>query len=444
MFEEKRNLLFKRALEFKLNEDLTGSYIKEFLEFLNDVIIDMLDGEEDFFGSFMLRVERAIRLDITWPIATIPKNTGFIMYFNPLLFLQYTKKEMMALFKHEIYHIMYFHYDRAESLKNSFSSEVIAIALDISINQYIKNLPPDAKRIDNINREFNINIKENMTVEQYAEKIQEAIRKKKRNNIKDINVDSIIKEIDVKKAHEIWNEKDLSKETIKGNAKKIAMSITDKNIPEDLNNIIKSFNEKEELSWQQILKGLIPSIRTGYKKTITRRNRRQPERLDLRGRLPNNKPEIIVAIDISASMSDEDIRKIMIEVLAITTNRNGNITVIECDNEIRNIYKINSIKDIKKRTQNNGSTAFSPVFEYIRDNRVRNSILIYFTDGVGETHLKVKPSIKNIIWVLIGDEEFSLKENYGVIKRIKSSIPKSEGKDAAIEMVKSVIHEWAR
>ena len=143
-------------------------------------------------------------------------------------------------------------------------------------------------------------------------------------------------------------------------------------------------------------------------------------------------------------MSDEDIRKIMIEILAITSSLKGDITIIECDNEIRRIYKLRSIKDIQKRSENNGSTAFSPVFQYIKDNRMRDSILIYFTDGVGEEKLSLKPSIKNVIWVLIGDEEFSLKNSHGIIKRIKSSAPKGDGKGAAIEMVKEVIHDWAR
>lgn len=444
MFEEKRDSLLKRAIDFKVSEDLTASYVREFLEFLNDIIIDMLDGEEDFFGTFMLKIERGVKLDIYWPIATKPKNDGFTMYFNPILFLQFTKKEMISLFKHEIYHIMYQHYEREAALKRSYSCEAVSIALDISVNQYIKNLPIEAKRLDNINKEFNIDLKDNMTVEQYAKELQEAFNKKEKKIINDIDNDFIVRELDVEKAHELWNEADLSREMIKENAKKIAISAVDKNTPDDLSIILKSFTEKEELSWEQILKSLIPCVRTGYKKTVTRRNRRQPNRPELRGCLPSNKPEIIVAIDISASMSDEDIRKIMIEILAITSSLKGDITVIECDNEIRRTYKLRSIKDIKKRSENNGSTAFSPVFEYIKDKRIRDSILIYFTDGVGEEKLSLRPSIKNVIWVLIGDEELSLKNKYGIIKRIKSSTSKGEGKGAAIEMVKEVIHDWAR
>ena len=50
---------------------------------------------------------------------------------------------------------------------------------------------------------------------------------------------------------------------------------------------------------------MLPTIRAGQRKTITRKNRRQPHRLDIRGTLPNLIPEVIVALDISASMSEK-------------------------------------------------------------------------------------------------------------------------------------------
>ena len=51
------------------------------------------------------------------------------------------------------------------------------------------------------------------------------------------------------------------------------------------------------------------TVESNKKKTITRRNRRQPNRLDLRGELRNHKAEIAVAIDISGSISDEEFKQ---------------------------------------------------------------------------------------------------------------------------------------
>ena len=157
-------------------------------------------------------------------------------------------------------------------------------------------------------------------------------------------------------------------------------------------------------------------------KTITRRDRRQPDRLDLRGRLPKNETELIVAIDISASINDSDMHKILMEILSITSNTKNKIIILECDNKVRNVYELKNEKDIRKRSKNNGSTEFTPVFQYINDNNLRNSVVIYFTDGVGEKELRIKPINKKIIWVISGNEELSLKQAYGEIKRINTEV----------------------
>ena len=155
-------------------------------------------------------------------------------------------------------------------------------------------------------------------------------------------------------------------------------------------------------------------------------------------------PEVIVALDISASMSEQEFSKILVEVLEITRTRTNKITLIECDNEIRRVYEIKSKNDIKKRSFKNGSTKFSPVFKYIRDNNLRNHVVVYFTDGVGEKELEYKPFKKNTIWVLTGDEDLSLNDPYGEIKKIETNAVKGEGGTAGLDMIKEYQQEHGR
>ena len=61
----------------------------------------------------------------------------------------------------------------------------------------------------------------------------------------------------------------------------------------------------------------------------------------------------------------------MIEILDIAKNRSSKITVIECDDKIRRVYQAKSRNDFKKRSSNNGSTKFSPVFKYLQDNKLK-------------------------------------------------------------------------
>ncbi len=443
-FIEERDALFSKALKIEKNEDIRDDFKREFFDLVGKVIIDMLSSEDNFFGGFMIKIEREIRVDITWPLATVPKINGFTMYFNPLLFLQCDKKEMAALFKHEIYHMMYMHYERVNNLKNKYSNEVISMAIDISINQFVKNMPMEAYRIERVNREFNIELKENRSIEEYSKEIQKAIEERIEKSSKDKNSDTLAREVDIAKTHEIWDNIDVSDSSVKENVKKIALSLKSSGKPDEILKLISKFEEKEELSWQNILKRMIPTVKSGYRKTITRRDRRQPDRMDLRGKLANHIPELIIAIDISASMTDEDIRKIMVEILAIVRNREAQITVVECDNEIRRVYALRSPKDIKPRSEKNGSTAFSPVFQYIREKNLSDSIVIYFTDGVGEKELKVKPLNKGIIWVLTGDEEFSLKNPLGEIQRINKKSKVNEDKVFALDLVREVVRDMNR
>ncbi|WP_252232033.1 VWA-like domain-containing protein [Clostridium sp. ZBS15] len=441
-FNNKKEELLKKAYNIKSIDEFDNMYIKSFFELVEEVILDLLESEDSFFGQFMLRVKRQIRIELKSPIATIPKRSGFNMYFNPILFLQCEKKEMSALFKHEIYHIMYSHFSRERKMKERLSKEAINTALDISINQYIKNLPPWSKKINSINMEYNLNLKEDRSAEEYAEEIYKSIK----SRIKDPKIDKeeSLDEINLENAHDIWEEIDISQEDIESLTKKTAVSICDKNMPSDIEDIILAYSENAEISWQRILKNLLPSVKNGYKKTTTRRNRRQPNRLDLRGRLPKNNSKLIVAIDISASMSDDTLHKILVEILEISKTINNDIIIIECDDTIKRVYKLRSPKDIKKRSENNGSTAFTPVFRYILENNLRNAVLIYFTDGVGEKELDIKPLNKRIIWVLIGSEEFSLKNHYGTVKRISSDKEEKVEGNIGLRMVNSVIHDWAR
>ena len=279
-------------------------------------------------------------------------------------------------------------------------------------------------------------------MEEYSEKIYTSIKSRVKEFID--KSDESTSDVIMENAHDIWSEIDMSSEEIDSLTKKTAINAFDKNAPEGLEGIISKYNERPQISWQSVLKNLLPSVKSGYKKTITRRNRRQPERMDLKGRLPNKEVQLIVALDISASINDKDLYKILIEVISITSYVKNDITVIECDDKIRKIYKLRNKNDIQKREKDNGSTKFSPVFEYIKQNNLRDSILIYFTDGVGERDLEVTPINKKTLWVLCGEDDLSLNKPYGKIRRIDTvKHEKIEG-NVGLQMINSVIHDWAR
>lgn len=444
-FNGRKIKLLKESLGLENPSQVTEQFKREFWELVEYSIISMLDKEDNFFGQFMIQVKRQISFKITWPVVTRVDISGFNMYFNPLLFLQCEIREMQALIKHEIYHIMLGHYEREKGLKDKFSKLAISTALDVAVNQYVKNLPLWCVNLQRVNLEFNLELKEDMTMEQYAKQIQNAVDKKKQNNIvsKDKNND-IVKEISQEDAHDLWNSSDVSVDNLREVRKKTALNAYKGKAPKDIEKEILLLKEKPEIKWNECLKRLLPSVKSGYRKTITRKDRRMPERLDLRGKLPKSIPQLLIALDISASMSDEEVDKVMVEILAITKNKGAKIKVIECDNEIRSIYDLRTPRDIKPRTRKNGSTCFNPVFNYIKENNLRNHVLVYFTDGVGEEELKVKPINYKTLWVLTGKENLSLKRPYGEIKRLERAEVENYGYTYGLQAVRDAIHDWAR
>lgn len=442
-FEKNSKELLKVCYEIESQNDFKDYHKRKFWELIEFINISLLSSEDNFFGQFMIQIKREINFNITWPIATEVTLEGYKMHFNPFLMLPLSLKEMEALIKHEIYHIMYNHYERERSLKNKVSTLAINIAMDLSINQYIKNLPAFCKKLHTVNIEYDLDLKEDMPIEVYAEEIQKAIDKRKNKKVikKDSNIQ---RSIDLERAHELWERGELTLDNIKDIKKRTSKSAYKGKAPKDIEKMILSFDEKEEIDWKSHLKRLLNTSKIGYKKTITRKDRRQPDRLDIRGVLPNNIPEILVAIDISASMSDGEIKSIMKEILALCRNKLGKIKVIECDNQIRRVYELKSTKDIKQRMNKSGATQFSPVFNYIKENNYRNHILIYFTDGVGEKELKVKPINYKTIWVLTSKDNLSLDKNYGVVTRLERVQVEGYGYDYGLQAVRDAIHDWAR
>ena len=61
---------------------------------------------------------REIRFDITSASGVTFKAAKYVIYFNPILFLQLSMKQMETTIKHEIHHILSLHLSRAKELKS--------------------------------------------------------------------------------------------------------------------------------------------------------------------------------------------------------------------------------------------------------------------------------------------------------------------------------------
>ncbi|MEG0013708.1 MAG: VWA-like domain-containing protein [Cellulosilyticaceae bacterium] len=425
-FNKQVKVLYEKANEIIYEINIPQDFENEFFKLVDKVSLSLMEEQDNFYGYFLFQMSREIRFDISTPSGVNFKGAKYVIYFNPLIFLTLNLGQMESTIKHEIHHILSMHLIRAKELKGRYSTLAMNMAMDIVINKYLNNLPPYATTLEKVNSKYELELKPYETFEYYVEKIQieldlqevdeEGEADDSEGDKRDENIET---DYNPEKTHDIWEASDeLDEKTIKEFTQKFVDQSRKGKIPEHLEAMLASLKKsKGELPWNLYLKKLMGTVESSKKKTITRRNRRQPKRLDLRGNLRSHKAEIAIALDISASMSDEEFKQAMKEVITIVKNHNHEITMIECDSQIRRVYQVKSIKDIKERMHRSGATWFTPVFEYANNKKI--DLLVYFTDGKGEEKLQINPRGYKVLWVISGSgDKLSLNEPYGVVKNL--------------------------
>ena len=434
--------IVNRATTLKVNSgderfqiEIPQDFKREFFSLVDKVNLSLMEDKDNFYGYFLFQMGREIRFDISSPTSVSFKGAKYIIYFNPIIFLNLNMRQMETTIKHEILHILSLHLVRAKELKDKYSTLAINMAMDIVVNKYLNNLPPYATTLEWVNLNYSLQLEPYEPFEYYVEKIQTELDLQDYDKDGEENDNSQNENIETdynpENTHKTWEDSDdIDEQTIKEFTEKFINNSQKGKVPAYLEDMINSLkNSKGELPWNLYLRRLMGTVESNKKKTITRRNRRQPNRLDLRGELRSHKAEIAVAIDTSGSISDEEFKQAIKEVLNIVKNYNHEITIIECDNEIKRTYKVKSVKDIKDRPIVRGGTKFTPVFKYANNKKI--NLLVYFTDGKGETRLEVAPRGYKVLWVISGrGDKLSLIEPYGAVKKLS----KVEVKDNLLDM----------
>jgi predicted metal-dependent peptidase len=116
--------------------------------------------------------------------------------------------------------------------------------------------------------------------------------------------------------------------------------------------------------------------------------------------------EIIAWIDTSGSISEEDLKKFMGELVGITRCfKNVDLTVGVCDCAIHGVFTFRNatVGDVmnKIKLKGGGGTSHVPVFKWLKKERPNAKFVICFTDGYTEFPTK-KPSI-DTLWVVAGE-----------------------------------------
>jgi predicted metal-dependent peptidase len=176
---------------------------------------------------------------------------------------------------------------------------------------------------------------------------------------------------------------------------------------------------KGTINWRTVIRDMV----TPEMKTRTNFSRPSRRSMTANLQLPSMKKEgldIVVAIDTSGSMSEEDIGKCIGELRGLFNQFDSGIVKVHLMLHTSKVYSetiLNNKRDLEKVKIDSGGTSHMEVFE--KAEKLNSRALICFTDAMSE--FPPMTSINNVLWILPDEKSTNYLPKYGkniIIKNI--------------------------
>jgi len=410
--------------------------------------------KEPYYGFFLIMLNKLLSNKI--PTAGVSKNgINYQLIINDNFWENLTELERLGLLKHELLHIAFGHLTTVFKFSNR---KLANIAMDMEINQYIdaswlpggelssdefkqlketitteleqakennatreelivisKKLPARGIMIDDYD-ELNLDIKAGARY--YYDKLKEAKDDKDQTGTSGSEAfDDLCDQMDSSNGdslpdHSTWDEfEDLSEAEQKLIEKQVQKLLSDAKeqtvkkrgtVPGEIEGVIIIDEIKPpKFDWRGYIRRFTGVSTKVYTKKI---RRKENKRFDANpGLKVKMRQHMLLAIDTSGSVSDNELKEFMSEMHHIY-KCGIDITIIQCDTTIRSIEPYKGKHELS--VQGRGGTEFDPVLEYFNANLSKYTSLVYFTDGECDTDVKPRG---NILWVL--SERSSMNES---------------------------------
>ena len=189
-------------------------------------------------------------------------------------------------------------------------------------------------------------------------------------------------------------------------------------LPGNIIDQINKLNEPPQIKWQSLIVKQIGKQVCGKRKSPNRLNRRDPKSIYKKGNLNDRLHPIVVAFDVSGSVSNKELMYFLNELQALSDKMKLPITYIQFDWDIQNVETIAPNEKPSFNLHGRGGTSFQPVFDYLKDEQYpKESQLFIFTDGGGEREINNR-GYKKYQWIISGNQHLSVQNESRPIIRL--------------------------
>jgi predicted metal-dependent peptidase len=369
-----------------------------------------LQKENPFFAYLVAN----LRFQENKNIETIGVNFKGDCFYNPKFVEELSDNHLRGVLAHEVMHLVLEHL-----LRNGNKDKMIFnIACDLAINNILVNnsvaLPDSEGCLIPYNNRFQfpqgvwIEDLDKKTAEEIYDEI---ISNKKLVDEKNISIcdkgrfDEHEYSQDGKESKEF---KEVKEQWNKASSEASVYAKQQGKLPKGVEKILEAvLNEK--VNWKYLLyKYLTKTLPYDY--TYSRPSKKSISSGFYMPSILKENIEVVVSIDTSGSISQEELREFLGEIISLIRSFNNiKIKIIICDAEIKEVYDIGN-GDIDKvnnlKISGGGGTSHIPIYDYI-DNKLPNTkLVVHFTDGY--TEFPDTERVKSV-WILTKD---SCRDDY--------------------------------
>jgi len=135
------------------------------------------------------------------------------------------------------------------------------------------------------------------------------------------------------------------------------------------------------VDWREVLQRFVEKCKDDTRSWARPNRRFLPQGMYLPSTSGEAMGELVVAVDCSGSISDDEISQFAAEVLTIKEDSNpSTIHVIYFDHEVSHYKKFTRDDELHIEPHGGGGTAFSPVFDYINEHNIEPVACVFLTD----------------------------------------------------------------
>lgn len=197
-------------------------------------------------------------------------------------------------------------------------------------------------------------------------------------------------------------------------------------LPGDILTTLLKPQINSRFTWQQLVSRQVGTLAAGREEAAYRFNRRQPWRMELPGAVSRLVPRVLVFVDNSGSVTDDELEKILSQISYLTNSDHLPVEIYPFDARVHSEHyqHIENGKRVIFHRVGGGGTSFQCIFDFLHDRHINptNSLVVIMTDGWGEQ--KINPyNFHQVDWLVTGaTTDLSLQRPVGRVLSLKKEI----------------------